>query len=102
MNVKDINQLAVWLPMRGSELHIKVFEDYHYKYKGIVRSASTLKPVIRYAKNYEQNGKRFSLCIISLEKKADKIEEWLDKQAKQIDIKKINKKFELLNVYYKD
>lgn len=82
----EINVVHVWLPMKSDALDVKQFDDYPFTTEsGIIQSASSLRPVFRYAKNYTKNEARFSLCMISLQKDRDAIEEFLDKTAEQID-----------------
>lgn len=102
MKPHTLNQLAIWLPMNTSELSIKAFpEGYSYKSKlGVSFTSNFLNPVYRYAKNYIKDGKKFSLCIISTEQYTNKMEKWLDEQAKKIDSKEIVPKFKMLSVFY--
>lgn len=100
MKPRPIDTLATWLPMNTNELDVKVFTDYHYTQGGIMVSASQLKPVLRYAKNYNLNGKRYSLCIITLEQDTKAMELWLDLQTKNIKEEHITDGFKLLDIKY--
>lgn len=101
MDPKPINTLATWTPIAAEGLDIKSFQPgYPYK-KGELVLRSTLEtPVNRYAKNYEKDVKRFSLCIISTESNAKRMEEWLDKQSEHIKGEDVTGNFNLLGVVY--
>lgn len=86
MKPPQINQVAIWLPMKSDDLDVKTYTTYQFMDKGIIQSASSLKPVVRYAKNYYKNDFKFSLCIISLEKDTTKMEAFLDQIAEEVQI----------------
>lgn len=101
MKPKNIDQLAIWLPMKDQGLSIKSFSSgYPYLSKGIIVHSTLTKPVTRYAKNYSTENKNYSLCLITTEKDTNKIEKWLDEQAKKIQEADIEAKFKLLDVFY--
>lgn len=103
MKPYEINQLAIWLPMKDKGLSIKAFSTgYAYRQKGLILRSNLRTPVTRYAKNYTKGDNRFSLCIISTEQDIEKIEKFLDEQSKKVDNKDISSgMFKLLNSYYK-
>lgn len=101
MKPKNIDQLAIWLPMKAKGLDTKIFPDgYTYKKNTLLVVSETGKPVIRYAKNYRTENKNYSLCLITHEKDTKKIEKWLDEQAKKIQEADIESKFKLMDVFY--
>ncbi len=98
-----INQLAIWLKMAGgTELLVKKFpEGYPYKGKSDIMLQSTmLKPVYRYAKNYEVGGQVISLCMITLDDNMTALEKWMDNRAAKLTEADIAGKFVLLDVFY--
>ncbi len=102
MKPHKINQLAIWKPMRGDEMNIKVYPDkYPYMKNGVLFLSTSLEPVVRYAKNFEKVGQRFSLCMVTLEKDTAKIEEWMETRSKKVKSADIDGTFKLLEVYYK-
>jgi len=100
MKPHNLNQVAVWLPMKGDELSIKTYTEYQFMHKGIIQGASTLNPVIRYAKNYYDGDHKFSLCIITQEKDTKVIEGFLDKVAEGITYNPDGPKFALTDIYF--
>lgn len=101
MKPPELDQVAIWLPMKRDEIDVKVYDNYHYTKKGIVHSASSLAPVCRYAKNYyDKNKEKFSLCIISLEKNTKAMESFLDKVAKDITIDRKQAPFTKTGIHY--
>lgn len=100
MNPPTINQVCIWRFMKRDELDIKTFENYQFMHKGIIQSASSLKPVIRYAKNYGTGRKKFSLCIISQERNTKKMEAFLDKAAKDVKYDPAGPDFIKTEVFY--
>lgn len=96
-----LNQVAIWLPMKSEELDVKVYNDYPYSTRaGIIMSASAMKPVIRYAKNYYIEDAKFSLCMISTEKNQSNVEAFLDETAKKIDLSGPIAGFQKTEFYY--
>lgn len=93
MRPPQINQVAIWLPMKTEDLDVKTYENYQYMDKGIIQSANSLKPVVRYAKNYLKDNHKFSLCIISHERDTAKMEAFLDKTAEQVETDSITDAF---------
>lgn len=102
MKPHTLNQVAVWLPMKNDALDVKTYPNYQYMHKGIIQPATSLKPVVRYAKNYYDGDIKFSLCIISLEKNTKRMEAFLDKTAKEMDIMDVpaDSSFHLTEVFY--
>lgn len=84
MKPPQLNQVAIWLPMKSQDLDVKSYDNYQYMDKGLIQSASTLRPVFRYAKNYIKEDRKFSLCLISLERDTEKMERFLDDVAKEV------------------
>lgn len=83
---QTLNQVAIWLPMRRDGLDVKTYDTYQYMHRGIIQSASSLAPVIRYAKNYTVKGQTFSLCLISLERDTKKMEDFLDEVSTKVKV----------------
>lgn len=101
MQPKPLNTLAIYVPVQAEGLDIKSFQPgYPYKKGELVLRSTLENPVNRYAKNYEKHGKRFSLCIISTEANAKRMEEWLDKQSELVEADDITNNFKLLDVVY--
>lgn len=97
----EINRLATWYRMNQEGLLAKNFgAGYPYTQGGIVGRSSVQKPVIRYVKNYDYKGKRYSLCLITLDKNSKKVEAWLDEQSKKIKAKDIVDGFNMLKAKY--
>lgn len=95
----NLNQVAIWLPMKSDSLDIKIFDSYQYHNQGKIHSATSKNPVVRYAKNYTNAAGKFSLCLISTETDAKKMQTYLDKLAETIGVP-IGKKFMLTEHYY--
>lgn len=93
MKPPQINQVAIWLPMKSQELDVRTFDSYQYMDKGIIQTASSLKPVVRYAKNYIKDNWKFSLCLISLERDTAKMEAFLDDVATKVKVGEGMEKF---------
>lgn len=100
MKPPQINQVAIWMAMKRDELDVKTYDNYQFMHKGIIQSASSLSPVIRYAKNYKQKNNKFSLCIISQERDTEAMEKFLDKVAKTIKYDPKGKAFIKTEIYY--
>lgn len=100
-SLNEINRLAIWKPIGTSGFSIRPYGDgYAYLDKKIVKRSSLGNPVTRYAKNYKKGKKEFSLGFFTNEADSEKAEKWLDEQAKKIDAKDINGKFNLLDILY--
>lgn len=100
MKVHNLNQVAVWVPMKSDELDIKVFTEYNFSHKGIIHQASTLKPVYRYAKNYYDGTNKFSLCMITDEKDTEAIDAFFNKVGKDLKYDASNGAFYKTEIYY--
>lgn len=100
MKPPELNRVAVWVPMKREELDVKTYESYQFMHKGIIQSANSLKPVVRYAKNYTKGKLKFSLCLISLERDTKKIEKFLDATAKKLKITEATPKFTMTDEHY--
>lgn len=101
MNPQEVNQLAIWLPMKGDDIAIKVFpEGYPYRRKGMILRSTITQTITRYAKNYIKEKKKFSLCMITEDNNIENVEKWLDHQAATLDVNEIEAKFKKLKVYY--
>lgn len=100
MKPPQINQVAIWLPMKSQELDVKTYDSYQYMDKGIIQVATSLKPVVRYAKNYIKDNWKFSLCIISLERDTAKMEAFLDETAKKVQIDEKTESFTKTEFHY--
>lgn len=100
MKPPELNRVAIWLPMKSQELDVKTYDSYQYMDKGIIQSATSLKPIVRYAKNYEKDGWRFSLCIISLERNTANMESFLDETAKKVTVGEGMQKFTMTEFKY--
>lgn len=100
MKPPELNQVAIWQRMKRDELDVKVFQTYQFMHKGIIQTASATRPVVRYAKNYEQDDRKFSLCIISLERNAKKMEAFLDKAAEQVKYDPAGPAFMKTEIFY--
>jgi hypothetical protein len=94
-----LNQVAIWLPMKRDGLDVKTYDSYQFVNNGKIGSATKTRPVVRYAKNYKDGDNKFSLCLVSLERDTEKMERFLDRKAKTIDVHS-GKKFYLTEVYY--
>lgn len=100
MKPPELNQVAIWMAMKRDELDVKTYDNYQFMKKGIIQSASSLAPVIRYAKNYTYKKQKFSLCIISQERDTKAMESFLDKVAKDIQYDPKGKAFIKTEIYY--
>lgn len=94
----ELNKLSVWRGMRAKGMSIRTFERYPYTEKGILRVSN--KPVYRYAKNYKQEGKDFSLLMVSQDNDAKKIEAFMDDSAKKITKSDITGRLKSMGVTY--
>jgi hypothetical protein len=100
MKPPTLNQVAIWVAMKRDELDVKTYQNYQFMHKGIIRSATSIDPIVRYAKNYKYKGVKFSLCLISLEKDTKAMEKFLDKVAKGIQYDPKGKAFIKTEIYY--
>lgn len=80
-----LNVVHVWLPMKREGLDHKTYTEYQYMHKGLIQTASTLKPVHRYAKKYMKDNVIFTLCLITLDGDETAVEQFLDEAVKDID-----------------
>lgn len=81
-NTLELNRIAIWKPKLIDELTIRESGAGRPYLENKIIKRTTAK-TYRYAKNYDKNGKRFCLFVISYTN--DKaIEEQLDKIAKKI------------------
>lgn len=96
-----INEIAVWLPMKRDELDIKIFPAYNYlEPSGLIKAASKDDPIIRYAKNYTRGRTKFSLCMITLQRDSKKVEKFMDKAAKDVEVNVKDRAFTRTGVMY--
>lgn len=102
MKPNPINQLAIWLPMKGEGLLVKAFNTgYPYMDGSIINRSTLTKPVYRYAKNYIKGKTKYSLCLISHESNTENMMDFMDEQAAKLKESDIKPKFTLLDVRYK-
>lgn len=83
--IPELNTLHVWLPMKREGLDHKTYTEYQFMDKGILQTASTFKPVHRYAKKYTKDNVIFSLCMITLDGDESAVEAFFDEAVKDID-----------------
>lgn len=98
VNKPQLNQVAISKPLPITEINTKRYDSYSFMEGSILRQATELTPVYRYAKNYELKKKQFSILLITQDKDSKRVEKFLDKVAK--DVKNIED-FAYLGVEYK-
>ena len=87
MKTLELNRIAIWRPKLLDDFTIResgagrVFAENHIIKKTTART-------YRYAKNYEKDGIKFCLFVITYLADAKKAEKQLDKFAKKVDAKK--------------
>lgn len=97
-----INQLCLWVMMKNPGLDVKSYgEDYPYMTEyGFVAKSSPDSPIYRYVKNYKVEDETVSLCMITLDGDTEKVEAWMDEQAKTVTLDERVKSFNRLERYY--
>lgn len=101
MKLLELNRIAIWRP--------KLLDDFTVRESGAGRTfadnkiiSKTTAKTYRYAKNYEKDGIRFCLFVVSYSKNAKKAEKALDKFAKKIKPSGDYSDFEYTNFYLED
>ena len=101
MKLLDLNRIAIWRP--------KLIDDFTIRESGAGRPfvenkilSKTTAKTYRYAKNYERDGNKFCLFVVTYSKKAESAEKQLDKIAKKVEIPANLSDFEYTNYYLED
>ena len=84
MKALELNRIAIWRAKLLDNFTIRESgAGRPYLSKNKIISKTTAK-TYRYAKNYEKDGTRFCLFVVTYSKDADSAEKQLDKIAKKI------------------
>lgn len=101
MNPKEINELAMYMPIANDGLDVKALSPgYAYKQNRLIIRSKIDNPVNRYAKNYTVGKKKYSLCFITHDNNVERVEKWLDTQADKLKESDVETSFKMLGVKY--
>lgn len=96
-----INRVAIWMPTIIDELTVRTspagrtyFED------GVAKK--TEREMFRYAKNYELDGTKFCLFIMSFSDKKASVERFLDEVAENLEADFVKQNVADENFHYTD
>lgn len=101
MKLLELNRIAIWRPKLIDEFTIRESGAGRPYAENKILSKTTAK-TYRYAKNYERDGKKFCLFVVTYSKKAKTAEKQLDKIAKKVEIPANLSDFEYTNYYLED
>ena len=85
MIIPELSKVSVWRPIPGDSLSVAEYKLYRYKENG-QEVIQKQKKTYRYAKSYRDDDKAFALLLVTHDQDKEKVEKFLDKTSKSIDI----------------
>lgn len=107
MNELIINRCALWQPKNIDELTVREYPAGRVYFENNIAQTSN-GPLYRYAKNYEKNGNKFCLFVVTMSNSEKLVERWLDDVADKLGAdtikgavaKSTNQSFTYLDCFY--
>lgn len=88
--VATLNVPAIWVAIPTDLMSTRVYRSFPYEHNGLMREATPLAPVTRYAKNFTKGKLNFSLCLFSDEQDEANITDYFTKIVKKLTVSQIS------------